>query len=37
MGQCPRNFLYGAKKCKYDSSDRSFEDELLDFMKKSYK
>lgn len=36
MGLCPRDFMLGNKKCKYDAIDEDFEKSLLDFLKNEY-
>ena len=36
MGLCPRDYMLGLKRCKYDAMDEDFEKSLFDFIKKEY-
>ena len=37
MGRCPRDFIAGVTKCKYESIDNVFERDLLDFLINEFK
>lgn len=37
MGQCPRNHINGISSCKYEHTDTTLEEELLDMMRNSYR
>lgn len=36
MGLCPRNHVNGAKWCKEDALDSSFEESIIDYIDRSY-
>lgn len=37
MGPCPRDYMLGLKRCKYDAMDEDFEKALVDYLKNEYK
>lgn len=37
MGLCPRDYLMGIKRCKYEMLDKVFEEELLDYLINEYR